>query len=148
MAAKANGRKCPPVPLENGNIYQKRLRSWKRKSTPSSVQSSLADNNAESQRKSTIYTYPIRYKRDQSSTLFSDSLTNESAFFSPSVSYPPPLRTADGLNNNHVTTLNGTEKKRKTSSTSSRQSLSSRSSLTEPLSNPDEETDSLELICT
>ena len=152
MESKANGGRYAPLPSEKGNRYERRLRSWKRKSIPSSVQSSSVDNNTFSSRKSTIYTYPVQCKRDHHSsrlpsTIFSESVTSESAFFAPSISYQPS-RIADGLNNNHVTTLNGVGMKRKTSSTSSCRTLSSRSSLTEPLSDPNEDTDSLQLICT
>ncbi|CAF3589033.1 unnamed protein product [Rotaria socialis] len=114
------------------NIYQKRLRSWKRKLTPSKhnrtcCESPIVNEEVEPFYRSTIYTYPINLKYDQantvSHTVLSESVTTESAFYSPSISYTS-MKTNGDLNNNQVTTLNVQNQKRK-NSTLSCESLSS-----------------------
>ncbi|CAF3617696.1 unnamed protein product [Rotaria sp. Silwood1] len=113
-------------------LYRKRLRSWKRTSTrlnPNhlSVTSSVINNDVRPLYRSTIYTYPINPNDDHSNilsrTVLSESLTTESAFYCPSISYTS-IQTTGDLNNNHVTTLNIQKKKRKYS-TLSCESLSS-----------------------
>ncbi|CAF5184740.1 unnamed protein product, partial [Rotaria magnacalcarata] len=100
-------------PTNPNNIYQKRLRSWRRKLTPSKhnrtcCESRIANEEVEPFYRSTIYTYPINLKYDQtntvSRTVLSESVTTESAFYSPSISYTS-MKTIGDLNNNQVTTL-------------------------------------------
>ena len=106
---------------DTDNQYRKRLRSWKQESNSLksgyvSVSPSIINDDAESSNKSTIYIYPINYTNDHqrisSRTVLSESLTTESAFYCPSMSYMS-TQTADGLNNNHVTTSNTQNRKRK-----------------------------------
>ncbi|CAF0881684.1 unnamed protein product [Rotaria sordida] len=108
------------------NLYQKRLRSWNRtltrlKSNHTSVTSLIMNNDVRPPYKSTIYTYPINITNNRSNilshTVLSESLTTESAFYCPSISYTS-IQTIGDLNNNHVTTLNIQNKKRQHSTLS------------------------------
>ncbi|CAF4080511.1 unnamed protein product [Rotaria sp. Silwood2] len=117
---------------DTNGLYRKRLRSWKRPSTRFKsnhvpVTSSIINNDVRPPYRSTIYTYPIKPTDDHSNilsrTVLSESLTTESAFYCPSISYSS-IQTTGDLNNNHVTTLN-IEKKKREYSTLSCESLSS-----------------------
>jgi len=174
MGRKSNAQDHMPSSPQTNNIhnvdtndlYRKRLRSWKRtptklKSKQISVPSEITTNDVIPLHRSTIYTYPINFnstrQRISSNTILSDSLTTESAFYCPSISYTSVQTIAD-LNNNHVTTLNIEKKKRKNSTTSC-ESLSSQLSQIktfEMLSNPNDgkniitqqsSTNNLQLTC-
>ncbi|CAF3869808.1 unnamed protein product [Adineta steineri] len=109
---------------DTNGLYEKRLRSWKRKPTSSRrnqipVSSAVDNEEVLPLAKSTIYTYPININNDHqqrilSNTIMSDSLTTDSAFYCSSISNSSIQTTAD-LNNNHVTTLNVDNRKRKNS---------------------------------
>jgi hypothetical protein len=145
----------------NDDLYRKRLRSWKQTST-SLKSNHIINDEAIPLHRSTMYTYPINLSNDRqsifSSTIFSESLTTESAFYCPSRSNIS-IQTTGDLNNNHVTTLNIEKKKRK-NDTLSCESLSSEFSQTktlEILSNSNDgknintkrsSTNNLQLACT
>jgi hypothetical protein len=153
MGRKSNAKdhisSPPEINLPNIDLYRKRLRSWKQTSTSlksnhASLSPSINDDSVKPFSKSTIYTYPINRNNNRptnlSNTVLSESLTTESAFYCPSISYTS-IPTAANWNNNHVTTLNIKEKKRK-NSTSSCESLSSQFSQNQPLEmlpNPNDE---------
>lgn len=143
------------------DLYRKRLRSWKQTSTELKSNHIINDDVIPLHR-STMYTYPINLNNDRqsilSSTILSESLTTESAFYCPSISNIS-IQTTRDLNNNHVTTVNIENNKRK-NNTSSCESLSSQFSqikTLEILSNPNDtknintkrlSTNNLQLTCT
>jgi hypothetical protein len=115
---------------DNNDLYRKRLRSWKPISTQSKSNHTINDEVTVLHR-STIYTYPINLNHDRqsilSNTILSESLTTESAFYCPSIS-SISIQTTDDINNNHITTSNLEDRKRKNSSSSSFENLSSQCS--------------------
>lgn len=116
---------------DSNNPYRKRLRSWKQPSIEEKYDSPANDEILPSYR-STIYRYPIPLNQDHqsmpSSAILSESLTVKSAFYRPSPS-STSIQTINDINNNHVPTPRGNpdNRKRKTSS-SSNESLSSKAS--------------------
>jgi hypothetical protein len=108
------------------DLYRKRLRSWKPPSTQLKSNHVINDKIIPI-RRSTMYTYPFNLKNNRqsnlSNTILSESLTTESAFYCPSISNIS-IQTTGDLNNNHVTTLNIENNKRKNNRLSS-ESLSS-----------------------
>lgn len=151
MARHSNSRdylafapKSYSIPSQgSNNLYRKRLRSWKRSSSPSksSISSSLIENKTISARKSTIYTFPIHRPTDQqsefSNTIPSESVTSQSqsAFYASSIPHSSIRIIGEDLNNN-----NHFERKRKHLRSASNESLASHS-----LKSPSME--SLQLIC-
>jgi hypothetical protein len=115
---------------DNNDLYRKRLRSWNQTSTQLKSNHTINDEVAPFHR-STIYTYPINLNHDRQSTLsntiLSESLTTESAFYCPSISYTS-IQTTGDINNNQVTTSNLENRKRKNNSLSLSESLSSQCS--------------------
>lgn len=132
MGRKSNTKGAVPAPPESSEIdddqntnglYKKRLRSWKRTPTKSNANQM---NNAEtaSYHRSTMYTFPIQLRHDppsvRSNTVLSETSTPESVFYCPTIS--TSMQTTGDLNNNHVTTWNLENTKRKYQ-TISRESL-------------------------
>lgn len=130
--SKAKDLICSPSDTDYKNndktkdLYRNRLRSSKQTST-SLKSKHLINDHDKLFHKSTMYTYPIKLTNEHrshlSNTICSESLTTESAFYGQSISNTS-IQTAGDLNNNHVTTLNIENRKRK-NSTSSYESLSS-----------------------
>ena len=120
MGRKSTPKESPSVPQKinpiDNNPYRKRLRSWKE--PPIEMRS---NDPITPSRRSTIYTYPIHLNHDHrsipSSAIISENLTMESAFYRPSIS-SASIRTANHVNNNHLSTVNVENRKRKTSSSS------------------------------
>ena len=120
MRRKPNTQEQVPVStetnqLDTNELYRKRLRSWKQR--PPQLQSNqIINDEVTPLQRSTMYTYPIKLTNDHqsimSTTVRSQSSINESVFYCPSISYTSMQTTGD-LNNNHVTTLNMENKKRK-----------------------------------
>jgi hypothetical protein len=124
------------------DLYRKRLRSWKPSSTQLKSNRVINDEIIPIHR-STMYTFPINLSNDRqsnlSNTILSESLTTQSAFYCSSISNIS-IQTTGDLNNNHVTTLNIENNKRKNNTLSS-ESLSSQLSqikTLEILSNPND----------
>ena len=114
------------VDCDQKNMYQKRLRSWKRNSKPyeslsSSMESSMIETRIGSDRRSTFFTYPIRrsfIKLDEKSDRIPpESVTTESVFYASTVP-KSAMKFADDINNNHMARLHPMYGKRKPSSTS------------------------------
>ncbi len=101
---------------DSNDLYRKRLRSWKQTSTQLKSNHTTINDECEPLHRSTIYTYPIHLNHDHqsipSSAILSESLTRNSAFYCPSISYTS-IQTIGDVNNNHVTTMNIETKKRK-----------------------------------
>jgi hypothetical protein len=135
MGRKSTGKDqvfpSPETNQTNNNgtndLYRKRLRSWNQPSTKLKSNHVINDE-VTSLHRSTMYTYPINLNNDRpsilSSTILSESLTtDENAFYRSSISYSSSQTTGD-LNNNHVTTLNIENKKRKNNTLSCESLLS------------------------